>query len=118
MSKFDIIVESVITEALDINLNKFFEKATADIKDVTYERVKDFTGDKRVFNIYHKDKVIAHVIKKKHFIKPKFIMKPEDKNLKIKPIILPYDKGFKIKYSRLGNVVTDFTNFVEKCKGC
>lgn len=119
MKKFDLIYEEVLNESLqDIKLNKFFELATRDIDDVSVERIKDYTVDKRVYNIKHKDNIIAYVVKKKHFIKPKFIMKPIDKNLKLKPIILPYMKGMKIKYPRITKVINDFTTFIEKCKNC
>lgn len=112
MKNFELLVESTM---LDLNLNKFFEKATENLDGITAERVKDFTKDKRVFNIKQGENVIAHVIKKKHFVKTKFVMKPEDPNLKIKPIILPYESGFKIKFNRLTPVVNDFTNFISKC---
>ena len=116
LNKFNLIYESVINESVDLKLNKFFELATKELPDIGYERVKDYTNDKRLYTIFHKTKPIAYVVKQKHFIKHKFIMRPEDKNLKIKPIILPYLKGMKIKYKRLTPVVNDFTKFIEKCK--
>ena len=117
MKKFDLIYESILNEAQDLKLNKFFELATKDLPDVSYERVKSYTVDKRLYTIHHKNKPIAYVVKQKRFIKPKFIMRPEDKNLKIKPIILPYLKGMKIKYHRMTPVVSEFTTFINKCIG-
>ena len=117
MKKFDLIYEEIITESLqDLRLNKFFELATRELPDIRVERVKDYTPDKRLYNIKHKDKNIAYVIKKKQYIRPKFIMRPENKNLKIKPIILPYMKGMKIKFNRMTDIVNNFTIFLDKCK--
>ena len=119
MNKFDLIYEEVINESLqDIRLNKFFELATRELPDISVERIKDYTVDKRVYNIKHKDNIIAYVVKQKHFVRPKFIMKPVDKNLKLKPVILPYMKGMKIKYKRMTDIVNDFTGFLNKCKKC
>lgn len=112
MKTFDILVESTIQ---DLNVNKFFEKAVKDLPDVTVERIKHSTPDKRLFDIKHRGNVVAYVIKKKHFVKPKFIMRPQDKNLKIKPVIIPYIKGMKIKFKRMTTIVNDFTNFIDKC---
>jgi hypothetical protein len=118
MKKFNIIYEEVINESLqDLRLNKFFELATRELPDITVERVTDYTPDKRLYTIKHNNQNIAYVIKKKQFIKPKFIMRPEDKKLKLKPIILPYMKGMKIKFNRITDIVNDFTIFLDKCKG-
>jgi len=119
MSKFNLLYESIINESLqDLKINKFFEFATRDLPDISVERIKTYTPDKRLYNIKHKHDIIAYVIKKKQFIKPKFIMRPQDKNLKIKPVIIQYDKGMKIKFKRVSDVINDFTVFIDKCKQC
>jgi hypothetical protein len=116
-NKFDLLCEDILNESLqNLKLNKFFEFATKDLPDIGYERIKSYSPDKRLYVLTYKKIPIAKVVKKKHFIKQKFIMTPIDKNLKLKPIILPYNKGMNIKYKRVTPIIKDFTVFIDKCK--